>query len=66
MTVSNQSLSLLESVLSAQTTRQDVGVAVMQKSLDTMKMEGAAAVRLMETASVPTPVTDGGTLDAYA
>ena len=66
MTISNAPTSLLDSVLNAQTTQQDIGVAVLKKAQDTMKQEGEAMVQMLEQAGAP--ATDGGKplLDTYA
>jgi hypothetical protein len=66
MTIPSAPMSLLDSVLSAETNRQDTGVAVLKKAQDAMKQEGAALVQMLEQ-SVPPPA--GGAeplLDAYA
>ena len=63
MTVTNQGTSLLDSVLSAQTTRQDVGVAVLKKAQDAMKQQGEATVKMLEQSSIN---PDGRLLDTYA
>ena len=67
MTVTNQSGSLLDSVLAGQTTRQDIGIAVLKKSQEAMKQEGAGMVRLIEAAAPQPPQgASGALLDAYA
>jgi len=63
MTVSNQPSSLLDSVLKAETTQQDVGVAVLKKAQDQVKQQGQAIVQLLEQSGVS---ADGSHLDAYA
>ena len=63
MTVSNQPSSLLDSVLQAQTTQQDVGVTVLKKAQDLVKQQGQAMVNLLEQAGVS---ADGSKLDTYA
>ena len=63
MTVSNQPSSLRDSVLQAQTTQQDVGVAVLKKAQDLVKQQGQAMVQLLEQSGVS---TDGLKLDSYA
>ena len=50
MTISNGPSSLLDSVLNAQTTQQDIGVAVLKKAQDAMKQQGEAMVRMLEQA----------------
>jgi hypothetical protein len=57
MTVSNQPSSLLDSVLQAQTTQQDVGIAVLKNE------QGQAMVQLLEQSGVS---ADGSRLDTYA
>jgi hypothetical protein len=42
MTVSNQPSSLLDSVLTAETTQQDAGVTVLRKAEDQVKQQGQA------------------------
>ena len=63
MTVTNQPSSLLDSVLQAQTTQQDVGVTVLKKAQDLVKQQGQAMVNLLEQAGVS---ADGSKLDTYA
>ena len=63
MTVTNgPAMSLLDSVLSAQTTRQDVEVSVLKKAQDVAKQEGEALVKMLEQAAPPPT----GSFDAYA
>ena len=63
MTVSNQPSSLLDSVLMAETTQQDAGIAVLKKTQDQVKQQGQAMVQLLEQSGVS---ADGLRLDAYA
>ena len=63
MTVSNQPSSLLDSLLMAETTQQDAGVAVLKKAQDQVKQPGQAMVQLLEQSGVS---ADGLHLDAYA
>ena len=63
MTISNQPGSLLDSVLQAQTTQQDVGITVLKKAQDLVKQQGQAMVNLLEQAGVS---ADGSKLDTYA
>ena len=63
MTVSNQPSSLLDSVLMAETTQQDAGVAVLKKAQDQVKQQGQALVQLLEKSGLS---PDGSKLDAYA
>jgi hypothetical protein len=62
MTISN-STSLLDSILTAQTAQQDVGVAVLKKAQDVAKQEGEAMVNMLEQIG---PQAVAGRLDAYA
>ncbi len=67
MTVSNQSMSLLGSVLNAQTTRTQIGVAVLKKAQDVEKQEGAALVDMLEQAGQQAPESSKAPLlDVYA
>jgi hypothetical protein len=66
MTISNAQTSLLDSVLAAQTTQQDIGVAVLKKAQDSMKQQGAALVQMLEQAGPQTPNAGGPLLDTYA
>jgi hypothetical protein len=43
-------MSLLDSVLNAENTRADVGVAVFKKAQNAEKQQGEAAVNLIESA----------------
>lgn len=64
MTISGQSpVSLLDSVLQAQTTQTDIGVAVLKKVQDAVKQQGEAMVKMLAQAA---PQPDGRRLDAYA
>lgn len=63
MTIANQPLSLLDSVLTAQTTRQDIQVSVLKKAQDTAKQEGEALVQMLEQTG---PQSNGKLLDVYA
>ncbi len=63
MTVSNQPGSLLDSVLAAQTTSQDIGVAVLKKAQDAAKQQGEAMVKMLEQTGPP---ANRNLLDAYA
>ncbi len=63
MNVSAQSpTSLLDSTLIADTTRQDVGVALLKKAQDIQKFQGQALVQMLDQSA---PLTDGR-LDVYA
>ena len=66
MTIANAPTSLLDSVLTAQTTRWDAGVAVLKKAQDTMKQQGEAMVQMLEQAAVPPPGDGKPLLDVYA
>jgi hypothetical protein len=63
MTISNQQTSLLESVLDAQTTRQEMSVAVLKKAQDQVKQQGQQIVQLLEQAGLS---SDRPLLDTYA
>jgi hypothetical protein len=63
MTISNQPSSLLDSVLKAETDRQDAGVAVLKKAQDLVKQQGQAMVQLLEQSGLS---VDGTRLDTYA
>ena len=63
MTISNQPASLLDSILTAQTTRQDMGVAVLKKAEDIDKQQGEAMIKMLEQSAPP---AKPGTLDVYA
>jgi hypothetical protein len=63
MTISNQPSSLLDSVLQAQTTQQDAGVAVFKKAQDLVKQQGQAMMQLLEQSGMS---AGGSRLDAYA
>lgn len=66
MNISGQpATSLLDSVLNAQTTRVDMGVAVLKKAQDLDKQEGAALVQMLENTSLK-PGENGRLLDTYA
>jgi hypothetical protein len=66
MTISNAPTSLLDSVLTAQTTRQDVGVDVLKKAQDAMKQQGQAMVQMLDQIAVPPTVDGKPLLDTYA
>lgn len=59
MTISNRPTSLLDSVLDAQTTRQEIDVSMLRKAMDTMKQQGEAELQLIEQAGVQ-PASSGG------
>ncbi len=46
-------MSLLDSVLTAEKTRVDGGVAVLKQAQDVQKQEGEAVVKLLEAAGAP-------------
>jgi hypothetical protein len=66
MTISNAPTSLLESVLTAQTTRQDIGINLLKKAQDTMKNQGEAMVRMLEQADAQNPGPAKPLLDTHA
>lgn len=51
--------SLIDSVLNADTTRQEIGIAVLKKAQEAQTEEGEALIKMLET-SVP------ALLDIYA
>jgi hypothetical protein len=53
-------LSLLDSVLNAESTRQEIGVAVLKKAQDAQTQEGEALIKMLETSGPP------ALLDVYA
>jgi hypothetical protein len=63
MTVTNQPITLLDSVLQADTTRQEANVAVLKKAQDLAKQQGQAMVQLLEQSGVSPESTR---LDVYA
>jgi hypothetical protein len=63
MTVTNQPNSLLDSVLKAETDRQDAGVTVLKKAQNLVKQQGQAMVELLEQSGLS---ADGTRLDTYA
>jgi hypothetical protein len=66
MTISGQNPgSLLESVLTAQTTRVDIGVSMLKKAQDVEKQEGAALVQMLEKSGAK-PGESSALLDTYA
>jgi hypothetical protein len=66
MTVSNAPITLLDSVLTAQTTQQDIGVAVLKKAQDAMKQQGAALVQMLEQTGAQATNSSAPLLDTYA
>ena len=66
MTISSAPTSLLDSVLTAQTTQQDIGVSVLKKAQDTMKQQGDAMVQMLEQAGAQAPVAGKPLFDTYA
>jgi len=64
MTISGQPpVSLLDSVLDAQSARVTTDVALLKKSQDLMKQQGQAMVEMLEQAGT---VDSSRLLDAYA
>jgi hypothetical protein len=57
------SVSLLASNMAMQSSNLDAGMAVLKKSNDIAKQEGAGIIQLMEDSL---PQTDGHQLDVYA
>lgn len=64
MTISSQpATSLLDSALTAQKTRADIGVTMLKKAQDLEKQQGAALIDMLEKS---TPDQARPHLDAYA
>ena len=64
MNVSSPSATaLLESVLSAQTTRNEIGVSVLKKAQDVQTQQGEALIAMLEQSAAP---AYDGHLDVYA
>jgi len=55
-------MSLLDSVLNAESARQDANVALLKKAQDIEKQQGQALVQMLEQSAPPAD----GHLDAYA
>ena len=55
----------MDSVLTAQTTRVDIGVSMLKKAQDVEKQEGAALVQMLEKSGVK-PGESSALLDTYA
>jgi len=66
MTISNGPTSLVDSVLNAQVTQQEIGVSVLKKAQDAMKQEGQAIVQMLEEAGGRAPQGGPPLLDTYA
>ncbi len=56
-------LSLLQSAMDAQSTRADLGVAVLDKAQEMMKQQGDALVDLLVESGMP---NSAGRLDVFA
>lgn len=56
-------LSLLDSVLNADNTRQEISVAVLKKAQDVTRQQGEAMIQLIDQAA---PKPDAPLLDVYA
>lgn len=59
-------LSIITSQLAAARFRTEAQVAVARKLLDVAKLEGEAAVKLIEAAAPPAPEDVGANVDIYA
>ena len=66
MTISNTPTSLLDSVLTAQTTQQEMGISVLKKAQDSAKQQGEAMVQMLEQAGTHTSGAGKPLLDTYA
>ena len=66
MNISGQpATSLLDSVLTAQKTREDAGVTMLKKAQDVERQQGAALVQMLEQTGSPAG-NQGRLLDTYA
>ena len=66
MNISGQpATSLLDSVLNAQSTRQDIGVTMLKKAQDVERQQGTALVQMLEQTGTPSGA-QGQLLDTYA
>ena len=66
MNISGQpATSLLDSVLNAQATRQDIGVTMLKKAQDVERQQGTALVQMLEQTGA-NPGQPGQLLDTYA
>jgi hypothetical protein len=63
MTITNQPISLLDSVLQAEGARQDANVAVLKKAQDLVKQQGQGKVKLLEQSGMS---PESMKLDVYA
>lgn len=64
MTISGSTpTTLLDSVLDANATREEISLAVLKKAKDVTEQQGQAMVQLMEQAGAP---NSSGRLDVYA
>jgi hypothetical protein len=66
MTVSNDTTTLLDSVLSAQNTQQDASVSVLKKAQDAMKSQGEAMAQMLSQLGPQSTGSPSPILDAYA
>lgn len=66
MTISNGPTSLVDSVLDAQTTQQEIGVSVLKKAQAAMKQQGQAIIQMLEEAGAQAPQSGQPLLDTYA
>ena len=66
MNISGQpATSLLDSVLNAQSTREDIGVTMLKKAQDVERQQGTALVQMLEQTGAQ-PGKQGQLLDTYA
>ncbi|MCL4236311.1 MAG: putative motility protein [Deltaproteobacteria bacterium] len=59
-------LSIITSQLAAARFRTEAQVAVAKKTLDIVKLEGEAAIKLIEAAAPPAPPDIGANVDVFA
>ena len=65
MTVSNDTSTVLDSVLSAQNTQQEAGIAVLKKAQDAMELQGEEMAQMLSKLGGQ-PASGQPLLDAYA
>ncbi len=66
MTVSNDTTTLLDSVLTAQNTQQQAGVDVLKKAQDAMKLQGEEMAQMLGNLGAQPGASGAPLLDAYA
>jgi len=66
MTVSNDTTTLLDSALTAQNTQQQVGIDVLKKAQDAMKLQGQELAQMLSNLGPQSAPANQPLLDAYA